>query len=79
MSEETICIKNYPIRVYSGVAGYYIGTQNENRKPNCRISGYFEEKWIAEYALHKWTFTFRDCAENNYCRGEHCLPVEQRR
>lgn len=60
------CIKGYTIEVMKSPAGYYLGTKDPAGFPNCRISGYCQNKDLAPYLIpNRQT----NCIENEYCNG----------
>lgn len=60
------CIKGYEVKVMKSPAGYYLGTEDPAGFPNCRISGYCQNKDLAPYLIpNRQT----NCIENEYCNG----------
>jgi hypothetical protein len=65
------CPKGFEISVLQ-TNHFYIGTFSEEEGPYCRLSEeYYLTRELAQEALDNFTFTERDCMENNFCR-ENC-------
>lgn len=79
---DLVCRKGLILRVQtSGMCGYSIGTIVEEGEdqgmPNCRCSGYYKTKELAQKALDSRTFN-RMCPENVFCNGGMgCLVITQ--
>jgi len=73
MPEQKICKKGYELKVLSGnLAGYYIGTMDEEGS-YCRLSeGYYKSRDVAQQALDTDTFTVRSAVEIAFCSGGDC-------
>ena len=68
------CIKGYEVEVMNSPAGYYLGTRTPEGFPNCRISGYCQNKELAPYLVmsRQW-----GCIENEYCNeGKGCFNAD---
>lgn len=63
------CRQGFEIKVLSSPAGTYLGTKDEDGFANCRCTGYYKYKNVAEQHLLDESFTVRDCMENNFCNG----------
>lgn len=61
------CIKGYEIRVLKSVAGYYIGTVDEEGFPNCRITTQYAETGTGALILPLDRQV--GCSENEFCNG----------
>lgn len=67
------CKKGYELKVLSGnLAGYYIGTVDEEG-PYYRLSEeYYKSRDIAQQALDTRAFTVRNAMEVAFCSGGDC-------
>lgn len=67
------CKKGYELKVLSGnLAGYYIGTVDEEG-PYCRLSEeYYKSRDIAQQALDTRAFTVRNAMKVAFCSGGDC-------
>jgi biotin synthase-like enzyme len=49
------------------MAGYYIGTLDEDGCPYCRLSSYYKSRKIAQEDLDNKTYIVREADELGYC------------
>lgn len=65
------CKKGYTVQVLSGnLAGFYIGTVDEDGFPYCRLSEeYYPTREAGTDSLKKQSYTIRRCVENEFCSG----------
>ncbi len=66
------CKKRLEVKALNSMAGFYIGTENQDG-PYCRLSDeYYKSRVKAEEALVNRTFTVRNAPENMFCSGGRC-------
>jgi hypothetical protein len=66
------CKKGLELKVLHSMAGFYIGTADEDG-PFCRLSeDYYKSREKAEGILKAGIFKDRDAAEIRFCNGGDC-------
>ena len=66
IGKKFVCNKGFEVQVCVSPAGFYIGTLDDHM-PNCRISGYYNSREIAQHHIDENDFLMRYAPENLFC------------